>query len=83
MKGGGGNVPFLVTGAEDFVKEERPSPWAKGLKLCWRRSHRGLGTTPVKSIIIEEAGEESAPSSPNPHGAASHPDGSEKSQERG
>lgn len=26
MKGGGGNVPFLVTGAEDFVKEERPSP---------------------------------------------------------
>lgn len=37
----------------------------------------------MKNIIIEEAGEESAPSSPNPHGAASNPDGSEKSQENG
>lgn len=35
------------------------------------------------SMIIEEAGEESAPSSQNPHGAASNPGGSEKSQERG
>lgn len=43
MKGGGGNVPFLVTGAENFVKKGRPSPWAEGLKAVLAKVSQKTG----------------------------------------
>lgn len=74
IRGRGGNVPFVVTGAENFVKEERPSRWAEGLEAVLAKVSQKPGDSSVLGRGMETSA--SFPSNP-PLGAASDFGGSE------
>lgn len=55
-RGGGGNGPLLVAGAENSVKEGRPSRWTEGLEAMFERISHQTGTPHMMNNIGEGDG---------------------------